>query len=47
MVNGKILVKKFYTCNPLNHTRVSSYIESNDVAINKALESADHSFNNW
>ena len=47
-MSGKILVKKkFFTYNPLNNKKVSSYIESNDIAINKALESANHSFKNW
>ena len=56
MINNKLYIngkwknfskKKFFTYNPLNNKKVSSYIESNDIAINKALESANHSFKNW
>ena len=49
-INGKwksFSKKKFFTHNPLNHKIVSSYIESNDIAINKALESANYSFKSW
>ena len=56
MINNRLYIngewknfskKKFFTYNPLNHKKVSSYIESNDIAINKALDSANYSFKNW